>query len=122
MVKINNNELEFQVLLSQGKGNATVKLHQLIYLLSNNLSYRFPYKSEEDRQDIISDGYMYTISRYIYFNEEKGAQAFSFFTEICKRRFAEYFKKQLQFKGMSGVYEKAAVDVGYYPISNMLKF
>ena len=62
-------------------------------LIADNLSLKFRYKREEDRQDCkaqaIMDCYMY----YDRFDPKKSDNPFSFFTQVQKNAFAKGFKK-----------------------------
>lgn len=116
---INDIDLTYEIILSQGKGKPTDKLFNMLYLISNKVNTRFSYKTEEDREDVISDAFLHLTYQYKNFNYNKYKKSLPYITEVTKRKMSKYYNENLKFKGITGN-SKFKKDInGWYSLSNI---
>jgi len=99
-IYIIDTELTYQIILSQGKGNPTKDLYEMLYDISYNVCKRFSYWYEEDKDDVISECYVHLITGYKDFDKTKYKKSLPYITELIKRKAASYFKTHIINKGI----------------------
>lgn len=98
---VNDTELTYEIILSQGKGNATEKLKMDLYKISVNLNLKFYYYDPNDRYDTEMDAFIALMENYHKFDYNRYNKSLPYLSEIAKRRMAQYFNRR-KFKGMIG--------------------
>ncbi len=86
-------ELKREVLISLEKGELTPRLVEIFQRMANEISKKFRYKDEEDRQDCIAFAMMDVIRYWKSFNPEKSKYPFAYYTQILKNGFAKGWRK-----------------------------
>lgn len=94
-----DSKLRYEIILSQGKGEATHKLKMMLYKICYNLNKKFFYKNEDMRYDIMMNSYLDIMNGWMNFNNEKYKKALPFVSEIIKRSHAKWFNDHVS-KGM----------------------
>jgi len=82
-------ELQYELIISKGKGHLTKRGEELIVILANELIHKFKYFNVDDRCDCLNEGLCAMLTKWSSFNEIKYDNAFSYMTEICKRGMAK---------------------------------
>ena len=90
---LNNRDLLDQIVLSKELDELTPKALEFLMLLADKCSMKLTYRNPEDRQDCIAYAYMDLYRYWRNFNPEKSTNAFAYFTEIAKTRFAKGWNK-----------------------------
>lgn len=90
---IRESDLRYQILLSQGKGLTTLKLHQYLYLIVTRVQYKFDYYYPQDQEDCLSEAYLTVASKYNRFDGAKYEFALPYVTELAKRALADAYNK-----------------------------
>jgi len=86
---ISKVELQYELIISKGKGSLTKRGEELIIILANELIKKFEYFNEDDRYDCLNEGIYSMLNKWSSFNEVKYDNAFSYMTEIGKRGMAK---------------------------------
>lgn len=89
---VNELQLYYHTVISQGKGIRTPQFDHLIITLVNNLATKF-YRSGDLLDDMINEGIYTCLYNYNNFDRKKYNKAFPYFTEISKRAFAKVFNE-----------------------------
>jgi len=86
-------ELKKEVLISLERGELTPRLIEIFQKMANEISKKFRYKDEEDRQDCIAFAMMDVIRYWKSFNPEKSKYPFAYYTQVLKNGFAKGWRK-----------------------------
>jgi len=95
---VNEIELQFQLLLSQGKGKVTPELLQMFINVAQRTILKMSYTNSLDREDCLQSGILRLIENYNKFDSDKYDKALPYITEVFKRAIAEHFNKLRQIK------------------------
>jgi hypothetical protein len=74
----------------------------MLILLTKNVIKKMYYNDPDDRLDCLQTAYLDVFANWYSFDEMKGDNAFSYFTEIIKRGLAKGWNKQYKQKGNDG--------------------
>lgn len=85
---LNDTEMEYQVILSKGRGRITKELYGMFDLLCNNIIKKFYYQDYELLKDCRGDAFLHMCLTYWRYDEEKYNSPIAFYTEIFKRSVA----------------------------------
>lgn len=103
---ITNTELYYEIVVSKALGRLTPKAEKMLYLLGKNIIKKFYYANPDDRQDSLQLAYLDVFSNWYNFDEGKGTNVFSYYSEILKRGCAKSWNQLKKQKGTNGVYVK----------------
>lgn len=90
-IYLNTKELYKEIIVSKAMGQLTPKSKEYFYLIVKNISKKFRYANEDDRLDCESEAIIQLLKNWYLFDEEKGDNAFAYYSEVCKRGFAKGF-------------------------------
>lgn len=90
---IEDNELTYEIILSKGKGEATLKLKNMLYTICERINRRFSYNCEEIRYDILMESYIFVMNNWKGFDEYKYDKSLPYITEVIKRNKTYNFNK-----------------------------
>jgi hypothetical protein len=96
---ISNKELYCEIVMSKAMGKLTRPAERMLVLLGRNVIKKFYYNNPDDRHDCLQNGYIQMFSNWYSFDEMKGNNAFSYYTEIFKRGAASQWNKMYKLKG-----------------------
>lgn len=96
-------ELTYHLILSQGKGRPTNKLYEMLFTINNKVNNIFSYRYMEDKQDVTSETFIHLLENYSSFDYGRYKKGLPYITELIKRKAASYFKKQIILKGVRNV-------------------
>jgi len=84
---IDDDDLVYQLILSQGKGFPTLKLARMMILIADNFMRRLPYYNPmlEYEKDCYQGGLERMLTNYVGFNPTKYTKGLPYMTEIMKR-------------------------------------
>jgi len=101
---VNDNDLVYEIMLSQGKGLLTKKAEKMLILIAKNaiLKKRSYYQETQDYDDCYQEGVLMLLLNWKKFNHKKYYYALPYFTEIFKRGLAFGYNKSVNKKN-SGV-------------------
>jgi hypothetical protein len=85
--------------MSKAMGKLTRPAERMLVLLGRNVIKKFYYNNPDDRHDCLQNGYIQMFSNWYSFDEMKGNNAFSYYTEIFKRGAASQWNKMYKLKG-----------------------
>jgi hypothetical protein len=107
MKYIEENELQYQVILSKGKGNPTKELGKMLIKIADNvfLKLKYSYKDEEFSKDIHSEGFLKLYENWHNINLKKYDKALPYYTEIFKRAamkmFNDFYRPKPRYKDIN---------------------
>jgi hypothetical protein len=96
---ISNKELYCEIIMSKAMGKLTRPAERMLVLLGKNIIKKFYYSNPDDKHDCLQNGYIQIFSNWYSFDEMKGNNAFSYYTEIFKRGAAASFNQLHKLKG-----------------------
>ena len=96
-IYLTNKDLYSEIVYSKARGRLTKKAEQMLELLAKKIIKRMYYSYSEDRLDCYQSGLLDLYSNWYNFDEEKGVNAFAYYTEVFKRGVA---------KGYNQIYKK----------------
>ena len=92
---LNDSDLSYEIILSQGKGQLTRKASKMLILVSDGLrrkmAYKFRDKDEED--DCVQYGLLVMLEKWYNFNEAKYKKSLPYYSEIAKRAMTYQFNE-----------------------------
>jgi hypothetical protein len=88
---IDNKLLTIELIVSLAAGKLTKRAENMFILMNKNLSKKFMYRNEDDRQDCLSEGLYQVFKNWHNFNPDKSDNAFAYISEIIKRGQAQGF-------------------------------
>lgn len=92
---INDNELYYEIRLSQGKGYLTARATAFFILIADNFIRRKRYMNDDLRNDCYQTAIEHMLKNYMNFNYKKYNKALPYMTEICKRGLAMGFNESI---------------------------
>jgi hypothetical protein len=98
-VYLSNKDLYCEIIYSKAKGRLTTKAAQMLVLLGKNVQKKMYYRNSDDKYDCLQTAMLSVFQNWASFNEIKGDNAFSYYTEIIKRGLAQGWNKQYKTKG-----------------------
>lgn len=90
---LNNLELTYEIILSQGKGKLTNKAEEMLISICDNMIRKFNYKYDEDRYDCKMTGLLQILEKWKGFDHIKHNNSFAYFSEVSKRAIAAGFNQ-----------------------------
>lgn len=98
--KVNDNELYYEIVISKGKGKLTPRAEKMLILIAEKLikTQERKFKNSDDRNDSFQQGILMVFQNWRLFNEKKYKKAFPYFTEVCKRGFANGYNEVMNKK------------------------
>jgi hypothetical protein len=98
---LNNEELYYEIIVSKSRGILTRKAKKMIELIATEAMKKMGsrYWNPEDKSDCYQSALMYMFQNWYNFNEDKGVNAFAYFTEIFKRGIAFMWNTLYKKKG-----------------------
>lgn len=90
---INDDDLVYEIILSQGKGFLTNRAIEMIYLIAINIIRRKQYYNKIDAEDCMQSGIEIALKNWHNFNYKKYNKALPYFTEVVKRGMALAFNQ-----------------------------
>ena len=92
-------DLYIEILISKAMGKLTPRAVNMLILLAKKSQTKLYYRSIDDKNDCLQEA-MYDVFRFWYnFDENKGENAFAYYTEIIKRGLAKGWNKMYKTKG-----------------------
>lgn len=96
---LSNKDLYIEIIVSKAQGKLTPRAAQMLMLLGKKLQSKMFYRDIDDKNDCLQEA-MYSVFKFWYnFDELKGENAFSYYSEIVKRGLAMGWNKQHKTKG-----------------------
>lgn len=105
---LSNRELTYEMIISREMGILSDKAKNMLLLINKNISRKFHYANPDDRLDCEAEGLYQMFKNWYSFDIEKGDNAFSFFTEVSKRGFAQGFNRLYKKDGNGGYWKPVA--------------
>ena len=96
---LSNKDLYCELIVSKAKGKLTKEAERMLILLAKNVIKKMYYNDHNDRLDCLQTAYLDVFSNWYSFDEMKGDNAFSYFTEIIKRGMAKGWNARYRLKG-----------------------
>jgi DNA-directed RNA polymerase specialized sigma subunit len=96
---LNNSQLIEQIRLSKQRDELTPKAVQMFMLLGRRTITKMYYHADADKEDCFQTGLLQMLIHWRSFDEEKGTNAFAYYTEIFKRGLAKGFGELKYLKG-----------------------
>jgi hypothetical protein len=96
---LSNKDLYCELIVSKAKGKLTREAEKMLILLTKNVIKKMYYNDYDDRLDCLQTAYLDVFANWYQFDEGKGDNAFSYFTEIIKRGLAKGWNSRYKLKG-----------------------
>jgi len=96
---LSNKELYCELIVSKAKGKLTREAEKMLILLTKNVIKKMYYNDPDDKLDCLQTAYLDVFQNWYSFDENKGDNAFAYFTEIIKRALAKGWNQQKRKKG-----------------------
>jgi len=96
---LSNKDLYCELIVSKAKGRLTKEAERMLILLAKNVIRKMYYNDYNDRLDCLQSAYLDVFSNWYSFDENKGDNAFAYFTEIIKRGMAKGWNARYILKG-----------------------
>ena len=96
---LSNKELYMELVYSKAKGKLTPKAANMLMLLGKNVVKKMYYKDPDDKKDCLQEAMLACFKFWYNFDEEKGDNAFAYFTEVIKRGLAKSWNNLYKTKG-----------------------
>jgi hypothetical protein len=96
---LSNKDLYCELIVSKAKGGLTREAEKMLILLTKNVIKKMYYNDYDDRLDCLQTAYLDVFANWYQFDENKGDNAFSYFTEIIKRGLAKGWNSRYKLKG-----------------------
>jgi len=96
---LSNKDLYCELIVSKAKGRLTKEAERMLILLAKNVIRKMYYNDYNDRLDCLQSAYLDVFSNWYSFDENKGDNAFAYFTEIIKRGMAKGWNARYRLKG-----------------------
>jgi len=85
---LSNKDLYCEMIVSKEMGKLTKQAEKMLILLTKNVVKKMIYLNHDDRLDCLQTAYVSVFSNWHNFDEQKGDNPFSYFTEVIKRGLA----------------------------------
>jgi hypothetical protein len=96
---ITNKDLYCEIIVSKAAGKLSKDAERMLILLGKNIIKKFSYVNPDDKFDCLQNGYYQLFQNWWMFDELKGDNCFSYYTEVFKRGIAAGFNKLHRLKG-----------------------
>ena len=96
---LTNKEFYTEIVYSKAVGRLTSKAKLMLELLAKRTIKKMRYRDIDLRNDCYQSGLLDIFDNWMDFNEEKGDNAFAYFTEIFKRGLAKGLQQYTKYKG-----------------------
>lgn len=96
---LSNKDLYCELIVSKATGRLTRQAEKMLILLAKNVIKKMYYNDPDDKLDCLQTAYLDIFSNWYQFDEGKGDNAFSYFTEIIKRGLAKGWNSRYKLKG-----------------------
>lgn len=98
-IYLSNKDLYKEIVISKALGRLTPRAANMLMLLGKNVAKKMYYKTIDDRNDCLQEAMLATFKLWYNFDELKGTNAFSYYTEVIKRGLALGWNKMYKTKG-----------------------
>ena len=98
-IYLSNKELYCEMIVSKEMGKLTKAAEQMLMLLTKNVIKKMVYFNPEDKRDCLQTAYLCVFANWRNFDEMKGDNAFSYFTEVIKRGLAQGWNSLHKLRG-----------------------
>lgn len=92
-------DLYMEIVYSKARGRLTTRAGQMLMLLGKKAQQKMYYRNLEDKHDCLQTAMLDVFTFWYNFDEEKGDNAFAYYTEIIKRGLAKGWNKMYKTKG-----------------------
>lgn len=96
---LSNKELYMEIIYSKAKGKLTPKASHMLMLLGKNVIKKMYYRNPDDKQDCLQEAMLSCFRFWYNFDEQKGDNAFAYYTEVIKRGLAKSWNAMYKTKG-----------------------
>jgi DNA-directed RNA polymerase specialized sigma24 family protein len=96
---LSNKELYMELVYSKAGGKLTPEAARMLMLLGKNVIKKMYYRNSDDKQDCLQEAMLSCFRFWYNFDELKGDNAFSYFTEVIKRGLAKGWNAHYKTKG-----------------------
>jgi DNA-directed RNA polymerase specialized sigma24 family protein len=96
---LSNKELYMEIIYSKAQGKLTPKASQMLMLLGKNVIKKMYYRNPDDKQDCLQEAMLSCFRFWYNFDEQKGDNAFAYYTEVIKRGLAKSWNAMYKTKG-----------------------
>ena len=96
---LSNKDLYIEIIVSKAQGRLTPRAAQMLMLLGKKLQNRMYYRDADDKKDCLQEAMLSVFKLWYNFDENKGTNAFAYYSEIIKRGLAQGWNKMYKTKG-----------------------
>jgi hypothetical protein len=96
---LSNKDLYMEIIVSKAKGRLTPRAGQMLVLLGKKLQNKMYYRDPDDKKDCLQEAMLSVFKLWYNFDENKGENAFAYYSEIIKRGLAMGWNKMYKTKG-----------------------
>ena len=96
---LSNKELYMEIIYSKAKGKLTPKAADMLMLLGKNVIKKMYYRDPDDKKDCLQEAMLSCFRFWYNFDEQKGDNAFAYYTEVIKRGLAKSWNDMYKTKG-----------------------
>jgi hypothetical protein len=96
---LSNKDLYMEIIVSKAKGKLTPRAAQMLVLLGKKLQNKMYYRDPDDKKDCLQEAMLSVFKLWYNFDENKGENAFAYYSEIIKRGLAMGWNKMYKTKG-----------------------
>lgn len=96
---ITNKDLYVEIIVSKAQGRLTREATRMLILLTKKAQKKMFYNSLDDRNDCLQEAMLQVFKFWFNFDEQKGDNAFAYYTEVIKRGLAQGWNKMYKYKG-----------------------
>ena len=107
---VNDIDLSYHLILSQGKGVPTNELYLMLFKICEKLSNVFYFRYKEDKEDAIGESFINILNNYKNFNKNKYDKSLPYITELAKRGMVNFYRKNyISRKSMDLYFEDGSI-------------
>ena len=96
---LSNKDLYIEIIVSKAQGRLTTRAANMLVLLGKNLQKKMYYRDIDDKHDCLQEAMLSVFRLWYNFDENKGTNAFAYYSEVIKRGLAMGWNKQHKTKG-----------------------
>lgn len=96
---MSGKDLYMEIVYSKAKGKLTPRAAQMLILLAKKAQKKMYYRSLDDKNDCLQSAMLDVFTFWHNFDEQKGDNAFAYYTEVIKRGLAKGWNKMYKTKG-----------------------
>jgi hypothetical protein len=96
---LSNKDLYIEIIVSKAQGRLTPRAGQMLVLLGKKLQNKMYYRDPDDKKDCLQEAMLSVFKLWYNFDENKGENAFAYYSEIIKRGLAMGWNKMYKTKG-----------------------